>query len=60
MRAVIVYESMYGNTHRVAEAIGAGLGTEFEVSVVPVAEVGPAVSTVRTWSWWAVRRTCTE
>jgi len=42
MRAVIVYESMYGNTHQVAEAIGAGLGAAFDVSVVPVAEVGPA------------------
>jgi hypothetical protein len=38
MRAVIVYESMYGNTRQVAEAIGAGLGTAFEVSVVPAAE----------------------
>jgi hypothetical protein len=43
MRAVVVYESMYGNTHLVAEAIGAGLGTAFEVSVVPVAEADPAV-----------------
>ena len=42
MRAVIVYESMYGNTHQVAEAIGAGLGTAFEVSVIPVADVSPA------------------
>ena len=42
MRAVIVYESMYGNTRQVAEAIGAGLGTAVDVSVVPVAEVGPA------------------
>lgn len=37
MRAVVVYESMYGNTHRVAEAIGAGLRAEYEeVVVVPV------------------------
>ena len=43
MRAVIVYESMYGNTHQVAEAIGAGLRSSFEVSVVPVSEAGPAV-----------------
>jgi len=26
MRAVVVYESMYGNTHRIADAIGAGPG----------------------------------
>jgi flavodoxin-like protein len=43
MRAVIIYESMYGNTHLVADAIGAGLGSAFDVSVVPVARVSPAV-----------------
>jgi hypothetical protein len=43
MRAVVVYESMYGNTHLVADAIGAGLGTVFDVSVVPVAQASPAV-----------------
>lgn len=42
MHAVVVYESMYGNTHQVADAIGAGLETAFEVSVVPVSHVGPA------------------
>ena len=42
MRAVVVYESMYGNTHLVADAIGAGLITAFEVSVVPVSEASPA------------------
>jgi hypothetical protein len=43
MRAVVVYESMYGNTHLVAGAIGAGLGTVFDVTVVPVSHVSPAV-----------------
>ena len=43
MRAVVVYESMYGSTHQVADAIGAGLGTAFEVSVVPVSQAGPQV-----------------
>ena len=43
MRAVIVYESMYGNTHLVADAIGTGLGAAFEVSVVPVSHADPAV-----------------
>ena len=43
MRAVVVYESMYGNTHLVAEAIGAGLKTAFDVSVVPVSQASPAV-----------------
>ena len=36
MRALIVYESIYGNTHVVANHIGAGLGREFEVEVVSV------------------------
>jgi hypothetical protein len=43
MRAVVVYESMYGNTHLVADAIAAGLRPAFDVSVVPVSEVSPAV-----------------
>jgi hypothetical protein len=36
MRAVVVYESMYGNTHLVADAIGEGLATAYQVDVVPV------------------------
>lgn len=43
MRAVVVYESMYGNTHQVADAIGAGLAPAFEVLVVPVSQASPAV-----------------
>jgi hypothetical protein len=43
MRAVVVYESMYGNTHRVADAIGRGLAGLGEVVVVPVAEAEPAL-----------------
>jgi hypothetical protein len=43
MRAVVVYESMYGNTHMVADAIAAGLRTALNVSVVPVAQAGAAV-----------------
>jgi hypothetical protein len=43
MRAVVVYESMYGNTHQVADAIGAGLKTAFDVSIVPVSQISPAV-----------------
>jgi hypothetical protein len=38
MRAVVVYESMYGNTHLVAAAISQGLVGGGEVSVVPVDE----------------------
>jgi hypothetical protein len=43
MRAVVVYESMYGNTRQVAVAIGAGLAPAFEVRVVPVGEAGPDI-----------------
>ena len=43
MRAVVVYESMYGNTHHVAEAIGTGLSEGYDVAVVPVSEADPAV-----------------
>jgi hypothetical protein len=36
MRAVIVYESMYGNTHLIADAIARGMGPGNEVTVIPV------------------------
>lgn len=40
MRALVVYESMYGNTHAVADAIGRGLARRAEVAVVPVDRAG--------------------
>jgi hypothetical protein len=44
MRAVVVYESMFGNTHVIADAIGKGLSQGLEpvdnVVVVPVVEAG--------------------
>ena len=40
MRAVIVYESMFGNTHLIADAIAEGLAPGNEVTVVPVAQAG--------------------
>jgi hypothetical protein len=42
MRAVVVYESMFGNTHLIADAIGTGLAEAFDVSVLPVAQADPA------------------
>lgn len=36
MRAVVVYESMYGNTHLIADAIADGLRSAATVTVVPV------------------------
>lgn len=41
MRAVVIYESMYGNTHTIADAIGRGLAAGNEVTVAPVAEATP-------------------
>ena len=41
MRAVVVFESMYGNTREVAEAIGSGLGSPDDVLVVPVSGANP-------------------
>ena len=40
MRAVVVYESMFGNTHAIADAIGKGLEPVDNVVVVPVVEAG--------------------
>jgi len=44
MQAIVVYESMFGNTHAIADAIGKGLGQGLEpvdnVVVVPVVEAG--------------------
>jgi hypothetical protein len=41
MRALVVYESMYGNTHAVAISIAAGLGATHEVTLVPVTRATP-------------------
>ena len=41
MHVVIVYESMFGNTRQIAEAIGAGLGAATSVRCVPVALYDP-------------------
>jgi len=42
MRALVVYESMYGNTRAVAEAIADTLAARYEVAVAPVAEAPEA------------------
>lgn len=38
MRAVVVYESMYGNTHEVAGAVAAGLAESCDAAVVSVGD----------------------
>lgn len=40
MRAVVVYESMYGNTRSIADAIASGMAPGNDVEVVPVAKAG--------------------
>ena len=41
MRALIVYESMFGNTREIAAAIADGLRTHTEVELVPVSKATP-------------------
>jgi hypothetical protein len=41
MRVLVVYESMYGNTHAVAVSIAAGLSTRHDVTLVPVTRATP-------------------
>ena len=41
MKAMVVYDSMYGNTAKIAEAIGEALGREEDVEVVRVGEAKP-------------------
>lgn len=40
MRAVVVYESVFGNTHRIASLIAEGLGEHGEVSLLTPEEAG--------------------
>ena len=39
MRAVVIYESMYGNTHKIAQYIASGLSTTLEVDLMSTADV---------------------
>jgi hypothetical protein len=41
MRALVVYESMYGSTHVIADNIADGLRADYEVTVLPVGEATP-------------------
>jgi len=41
MKALVVYDSAFGNTEQVAQAIGGALGPEEEVTIVQVANVKP-------------------
>lgn len=41
MKVVVVYESMFGNTHAIADAIAQGIADGNDVIVVPVGRAGP-------------------
>ncbi len=43
MRAIVVYESMFGNTHTVADHIARGMGEGVDVVVAPVQEASAAL-----------------
>ena len=45
MRALIVYESMFGNTHAVAQHIAEGIETVFAATVVSVHDATPTLTT---------------
>ena len=44
MKALMVYESLFGNTEAIARAIGDGLSLEMEVSAYPVGTAPEAIS----------------
>lgn len=46
MKALVVYESMFGNTEQVARAVATGLGRHLDVELVAVANAPDTVSDV--------------
>jgi hypothetical protein len=44
VRALVVYESMYGSTHVIADNIADGLRANYEVTVVPVGKATPELA----------------
>ena len=49
MKALIVYDSVYGNTQQIAQAIGKALGTPEDVQVVRVSNLQPGQRTGLDW-----------
>ena len=43
MQAVVVYESVFGNTREIAYAIAAGLSEIFDVTVIPASQAYPSL-----------------
>jgi flavodoxin len=44
MRALVVYESMFGNTREIANRVAAGLDPAFDVTVAHVSELTPEMA----------------
>ncbi|MDX3005051.1 hypothetical protein PWY87_25465 [Kribbella solani] len=57
VRALIVYESMFGNTERIAWAVRDGLREYVETETVPVNRAPDAYPTASGWWWSGDRRT---
>ena len=58
--ALVIYESMYGNTHRIADGIATGMPDEgVTAEGVTVAKPRPSIWRAPTSSWCAARPTCT-
>ncbi len=53
MKALVVYDSVYGNTEQIAQAIGKALGSPEEVQVVRISNLQPGQFTGLDWSSWA-------
>jgi flavodoxin len=41
MKALVVYDSVFGNTEQIAQAIGSGLGNQAQVEILRVSQVQP-------------------
>lgn len=41
MKALVIYDSLYGNTEKIAQAIGGPLGSQAEVGILRVSDVKP-------------------
>jgi flavodoxin len=41
MKALVVYDSVFGNTEQIAQAIGKALGSQAEVNILRVSNVKP-------------------
>lgn len=55
----MVYESIYGNTHSIAEAIAEGLQGSVDAEVIPAAQIQGRASKASHWWSPAARPTAT-